>query len=128
MNCGIFITGVSLWNRKKWTVDTWKNTEPHMKYAKWKKPDSKTTYHLSLFTRHSRKCETPGDIKRISGSAFAKGWAAGNSLTTKGHEGIFCWWNFKNLDCGDDFRTIWICQNSLNCSLKRAHFTVCQTP
>lgn len=126
MNCGIFITLVSPWNRKKWTVDTWKNTEPHMLYAKWKKPDSKATYHLSLFPWHSRKCKTPRDIKWIS---ICQGLGSREQLDYKGAwEDFSSWWNFENLDCGDDFRTIWICQNSLNCSLKRVHFTVWQIP
>lgn len=66
MNCGTFIPGTSLWNKNKWTIDTWNNAdEPQMQYAEWKEPDSKAAYHESIYVTLLNR-QKSRDMKWIS--------------------------------------------------------------
>lgn len=61
MNCGIFITAISLWNKKKRAIDTWNNIdEPQMQYVEWRKPGSKATCHMNLLYDTPEKAKLQG--------------------------------------------------------------------
>lgn len=92
---------------------------------RWERKLSQMATHCMIpFRCPYRKSKT---VKTDVGlDLWLLGSGSGRRKFTKGYKrNILEWWNVLVLVCGATDTTVWVCQNSWNCTPKKVSFTIC---
>lgn len=100
--------GILFTHKKEWRTDTCYNMDgPWKAHAKWRNPDTETTYCLIPCIWNSQNQQIWKDRKQISAClGLGEGRGMGSDLMSTGF--LLGWWECSKIDSSDGYTALWI--------------------